>query len=456
MEEDEIVVKVNDYNTLKKDLENQKRLCNYLEASGRLLLQENERLKKDLTVAQVSAEMVPQSLPSSANSSSRTYAKQSNSIGKNREALGHELIQSAIPLDVVKHIKRFFDDASSFAQFFTAEVCDGSWHSLYNRISWQPNNVSKGSKEIRDWRGRCIPLHNFKPISVATDYDISMVAAPLLSMEQHAGDDNENGLDIVGAFIPFCPFEEAHQGTLFTFSVDAMKHFIAQSVIHVMRRDHSIIVNTPKANEMVYNFASQSKELTKRFQGVCNQVINNRKMTARNAFFNLLGYDRIFAARSKDSDQDFDDGRFAQVEDAYAKLHAVDANGEKDTSWWRRAPIEDICANHVKHAVRRNVAVKGVDRLFSHEEGRMTFLRFNRYDIDEMDEVSLCSLIRLDAIITDAVDVLKEEIDSKEENPCTNETNGEMGDEYDSSAMRQSRRPKRGKGGRFLKKLLPG
>lgn len=153
----------------------------------------------DLTVAQVSVEMVPHYQSSSANSSSRTYARKSKSLGKKREALGQELIESAIPLDFVKYINKVFDDASSFAKLFTVEVCDTYWHYLYKRISWEPNDVSKVSKQIRDWRRRRVEFHNFKQIYYATDDDISTIAEPLISMAQHKGDGKENGLDIVGS-----------------------------------------------------------------------------------------------------------------------------------------------------------------------------------------------------------------------------------------------------------------
>lgn len=76
----------------------------------------------------------------------------------------------------------------------------------------------------------------------------------------------------------------------------------------------------------------------------------------------------------------------------------------------------------------------------------MKFFLLNRYDISEKDDAGFRSLIRLDARITDAVDVLKVEVDSKDGKPSTNESNRAIGDGYDSNAMSKIRCPKRWKG----------
>lgn len=180
----------------------------------------------------------------------------------------------------------------------------------------------------------------------------------------------------------FYSFEESQRGTLFTVSVNSMNIFIAQSFTQLSKRDRSV-VKPPNGNAMVYWFALKRTELTKRFHGVCDQVIHNSTMVASNAFWNLLGYDRIFAAHFKDSDQYFDHSRFAQVEQYYGNLHVVDENWDKGTSWWLRAHIEDNLATPVNNSVHSSVAVQGVDLLLKLREVRMTLSLFNRYDISE-------------------------------------------------------------------------
>lgn len=73
-------------------------------------------------------------------------------------------------------------------------------------------------------------------------------------------------------------------------------------------------------------------------------------------------------------------------------------------SFWRSfyRPIEKNC--------KKRILPDKVDRLFSHDAARMTFLKFRRYPIEQGYEVSFLSLICLDAIVTDEVDGLKIEL----------------------------------------------
>lgn len=88
----------------------------------------------------------------------------------------------------------------------------------------------------------------------------------------------------------------------------------------------------------------------------------------------------------------------------------MDEKYERYTSKWRKSSIKKICAGRVRNVARKNM-VDAVYTLFCHGAARMAFLKFGQYPKDEGIEVSILSVIRIDAIAFDAVDRLNIELD---------------------------------------------
>lgn len=66
--DDKVVCKVGEYNNLEKELETQKSVSSYLAKSGWMCIEDYNRLKKELLVARITAEIAIRSLPSSVSS----------------------------------------------------------------------------------------------------------------------------------------------------------------------------------------------------------------------------------------------------------------------------------------------------------------------------------------------------------------------------------------------------
>lgn len=55
--------------------------------------------------------------------------------------------------------------------------------------------------------------------------------------------------------------------------------------------------------------------------------------------------------------------------------------------------------------------VSGVDRLFSHDDARMAFLKFSRYLIEKGEEATILLHFAVDPIFIDAISTMKIELD---------------------------------------------
>jgi len=120
--------------------------------------------------------------------------------------------------------------------------------------------------------------------------DLIGIGAPLLT----AVSSSTSRYRVTDVFYPFFPMEESLRGTQFTFTEDSMRNFMAQSICSIALRQSSTAITTPTLDAAALRFCKGKVELFKRFNSVCNQVLNNRKMSSRNTFFKSLGYAHLF------------------------------------------------------------------------------------------------------------------------------------------------------------------
>lgn len=84
----------------------------------------------------------------------------------------------------------------------------------------------KIEKLVRNWRGHCIPVPDFKRVSVPASYDFCIFGTSSVYMfENH----ERKKIHIDGLFLPVRPMEEAQQETFLTTSERAQKEFILKS-----------------------------------------------------------------------------------------------------------------------------------------------------------------------------------------------------------------------------------
>lgn len=83
------------------------------------------------------------------------------SIESERQRVARE----PLPPDALQYfsalIYAFPDRSASFDHQFVSEVCESNWYSNETTIPWAPIEICLKKHVVRDWRGRCQPLHNF-------------------------------------------------------------------------------------------------------------------------------------------------------------------------------------------------------------------------------------------------------------------------------------------------------
>lgn len=81
--------------------------------------------------------------------------------------------------------------------------------------------------------------------------------------------------------------------------------------------------------------------------------------------------------------------------------------GTRDTSAWRKGKFEDMFAHGSLNTSWKHITLQqvyGVDTLFGNEPARKAFGVFRKFQPCPVDEVTILTLIRLDAIITRDID----------------------------------------------------
>lgn len=407
---DTMVIKVDEYNSMKKRLKSQENTIQLLTTCGQTLHTEINKLRRELNAARVAAECVASSIPSSTASLNESPAssapkRKATSKLRSRDVLSLEFRNNDLSLELSRAITTFSDDASSFAHYFTAEVCDSRWEALLPNAQWAPNASSAVGKILRDWRGRTVTNPDFVVLENVDSDVISSIGAPLLTVDNS----DPSSIKVTDVFYPFCPFDEAHLGTCFTFTRDAVINFITQSVLSVVKGSN-LTLATPHADIVLSSFVQKSEALYKRFIQACSQVVNNRKMNARNFFFKSLGYGRIFNGSIDPSQSEEWEARVNEMKDASKKLNVRLESGVRDTGRWRTAELHEICAVDFENHEQAGQGVNGIDTLFRNEQARRAFRKYRKFPVEPGDDTSILHLVRFDAILTSAVDGIVAEL----------------------------------------------
>lgn len=420
--EEEVKLSVEEYNTLKRRLETAERLNVFLESSGSLWKAECERLKIELNKALINSECKSlskdfaktPSTSASGNNSCRRNVRL-HSMEKDRMLLKKELLDMNVAHLLSIHIYSFFDNCTVFAHYYISEVCEARWFKLNDEMSWAPNEVNSTNEMIRDWRGRCLQKTGFTNMENVPQSELSKIGAPLLHCVKTEGNQTEPHYNVAGAFIPICPFQEAFKGNLFSSTEKHVKNFILSGIVSIMS-EYGDIGSNPEERPITMNILKElvgnSKTLPKVFKAKCNEVLSSRKKAAKDYYFNMLGYSSIFAKRGQEVNKVLEDARCRERKEAHAKMWKENSSGLRDTSWWRRATFSDICRSGCDSGWSGETERPGTDELFRNDVARRAFQKFLKYGGTSSSETSISSLIRFDAIMTDAIDSLANNIDA--------------------------------------------
>lgn len=132
--------------------------------------------------------------------------------------------------------------------------------------------------ELRDWRERCYPEINLvSPLDV-TESQIVSVGSPIMIIENHTGEvDDDKKYSVSSAFILLCPFQEAVQFNLLSFTDKSMKGFIAYSVTSLVVYNNEKCQNLSEFEQTrcsLVDFSSKSFVSSKTFWQRCQHAIN--------------------------------------------------------------------------------------------------------------------------------------------------------------------------------------
>lgn len=411
-----VTLSVECFNEMKRDIDRYKRVTNDLCSSIEVWKAKCESFEEAAKSAKITAEYISHTPSSSASRSSSIMATPpgGKKVSVLKSALFNDLSLKKIPYPLTTHFSSLFDEMTRYAHMYTSEVCMASWSSLHSTLIWPPNEVIQEDRRIRDWRGRCVKVNEFKPEIVDKNGDLRFIGAPLLDISPMSEDVPDGKVIIKSAFLPLCPHEEAARGTMFSSSQDMKENFIGQCVLSVI---NEAMVTRPseEMQALAYRLASESDILKKRFEVVCRQVLSGRKKHTKDIYFSTLGYASLSAPKSRTFDNGNSATRDNEEREAYSRLHRLRPDGTRDTSFWRMASFAEICSETLNSVPSELEHANDVDVLFGNKAARLTYRQFRKYPIDGGDETSVLSIIRLDALMTSVIDNFA----SRTYTPCT-------------------------------------
>lgn len=86
-----------------------------------------------------------------------------------------------------------------------------------------------------------------------------------------------------------------------------------------------------------------------------------------------------------------------------AKLHKMNDDGIRDTTYYKTALFQDICSSSSVHS-HPNISEREVDHPFCNKPACLELEEFQKLKVEAQDDMSSSTLVRLDALITSVVD----------------------------------------------------
>lgn len=419
-EGDVTVAGVNKLNCLKRAYEETKGLCRRLSGTVKLYEEKCARLLEEKRALQLKFEVAESTIASSVSGSSRGKVTQ----GRNKSssatlAMKMENNAKRFPSQVIDYVAQYMNKMTPSVHQYISEVTDGSCYDMHGDLSWSPNMRMCDSEDdyasegitVHDWRGRCFEVN-----TSVTKFKHGTKRHPLGPPLWDYDCEEDGTLYVHGIYVPKCPMELAMNGELYTSDRRTVSNYVGQAAIAYLRHNMD---STPskELEKCVYKCASSSLEVIKRFEVVCGQTVGTRKQRVKDVFLGCLGYRDITSARNHDDPCDTS-RRSKQQKEVYNKLYKLNGDGNRDTSFWRKSNYDDICEESCRGRMVRNLAEGSVEVLFKNEAAIKALHAYQKFNTADGDRTSIMSLIRLDSIMTSAVDSfnIPEESEQEQEN----------------------------------------
>lgn len=150
-----------------------------------------------------------------------------------------------------------------------------------------PNEVDYRNKVIPDCRGPSLQKSGVSTKKHVPQSKRSEIGAPLHHCFKTEDDGTENHYDMIAAYIPFCPFQEAFNGHLFSSSEHHIKSFKENSIVSIISDCGETGTHYKKrstAMKVLKDFVGNSKMLSKVFNAKCKEVLSSQKSSQRLLF----------------------------------------------------------------------------------------------------------------------------------------------------------------------------
>lgn len=242
------------------------------------------------------------------------------------------------PHSLASVVFSLYDSSFYYVKMFVSEICYSLLEKFNKQEKWEPNNTVSDRFEICDWRGRCILMLSFQPLSIVFEDELATVGALLLLSEPSGDVSFDKFYSVHTAHVPICSFQGSFQSILFSFSEYTMKLFSADFLSSLMLWDPEKKVglnDTKLFSNNTVDFVTKSTTNTKAFKQKCQHTMNLRKKKAEVVYFASLGYKYIFMFRTKEIDKNVETRWLYEMQEVIKKL-GEGMNGSKiNTAKWR-------------------------------------------------------------------------------------------------------------------------
>ena len=397
-----MTIAVDDFNALKTDLANARRVSEELLESLKLWKEKCSRLEaeRDKERLRADSKLISNDSLVSQKVSSRMKRKSPSCLRAQRGLLLNEIGTFELPDNVQRIILALYDKVFTRAHQFSCELVPSGWHSIHSRQQWPPNEITDEDCLLYDWRGRSLMMDSWEPRDIGSEEELLEIPAPLVHVLESVDGDK---MILEGVYYPLCPFSEARRGETFTFTHETLTDFIGQSALHDISLNMSskLPIETEKN---IFLKVCKSLHLKARFFDACKQSVATRKMAAKEIYFCSLGYGS-FGERSPTGSLGRDEmKRKNEINTAYQRMFKMNEEGERDTSFWRTAKFSDVCNTNASEMDCPLTDVGGIDTLFGNEAARLAYKQFRKFAVNPERDATAMTIIRLDAMMTAIVD----------------------------------------------------
>lgn len=85
------------------------------------------------------------------------------------------------------------------------------------------------------------------------------------------------------------------------------------------------------------------------------------------------------------------------VKEAYQKLHKVDVDGTRATTYYHTALSRDMCSSSSAHS-NPNISEREVDHIFCDESACIALEELQKFEVEAQDDMSCLTLPFLDCV----------------------------------------------------------